>query len=56
MKREAPIAETRTSSRGSDGDARALMAAEAVLAAIQEDPLGADLVLALLSMAVSSYR
>ncbi|CAN0564641.1 unnamed protein product, partial [Ectocarpus sp. 12 AP-2014] len=41
---------------GGGGAAQARSAAEAVLAAIKEDPLGADLVLALLSMAVSSYR
>ncbi len=45
-----------TYSRPRAGSVRAQLAAEAVLAAIKEDPLGVDLVLALLSMAVSSYR
>ena len=38
------------------GNSRALVAAEAVLAAIKDDPLGADFTLALFSMAISSYR
>lgn len=45
----------RLSSRTED-DARALMAAEDVLTVIRGDPLGADLALALFSMAMSSYR
>lgn len=34
----------------------AVVGARAILAAIREDPVGADLALTLLSMAVSSYR
>ncbi|CAB1117710.1 unnamed protein product [Ectocarpus sp. CCAP 1310/34] len=59
VKREAGSASVLSSGdKGAEGGgaARARLAAEAVLAAIKEDPLGADLVLALLSMAVSSYR
>ncbi|CBN75069.1 poly (ADP-ribose) polymerase family, member 8 [Ectocarpus siliculosus] len=60
VKREAASASVLSSgdkgAEGGGGAARARLAAEAVLAAIKEDPLGADLVLALLSMAVSSYR
>eukprot|EP00752_Nemacystus_decipiens_P011404 g10128.t1 len=52
-KRELPPL---TSSPAGVGAARAQLAAEAILCAVKEDPLGADLGLALLSMAVSSYR
>ena len=55
VKREAPRIQAHLLDEYSSAD-RARAAAEAVVAAIQEDPLGADLLLALLRMAVSSYR
>ncbi|CAM9142881.1 unnamed protein product [Laminaria digitata] len=55
VKREAPSIQAHLLDERSSAD-RALAAAEAVVFAIKEDPLGADLSLALLGMAVSSYR
>lgn len=55
VKRDAPNFQTKVSNSIS-GATRAIMAAEAVVSAIKEDPLAADLVLAFFGMAVSSYR